>query len=191
MSEYASRNILERLFKKYFIKERVSEGNKKLDNLIGFLFITGIILMVWEIFIYRRTMIGLKIPLIIWLTPGLFLSPILFNKINNIDGMKANIILHYILHTVMTGSIILFCFMALNYYLGDSKITEKRFEVIKTGNLAGRGEEQYVVINYDGFKKQLVFKNTQDQNVLSAKSVKLIVRRGLFGFDVLEKYEVK
>jgi hypothetical protein len=196
MSNETIRKSIEGFLKKHLIKERVSEGNKKLDNLIGFLFIFGIVLLTWEVFIYRRTIIELKIPLLIWLTPGLFLTPLFFNKMNNIDGMKAHWILHYVLHTIMTGGFILFCFMASNFYLAGNTIVDEKFEVIKRGSLSGskghRDERKpYVVINYKGIEKQLIFSNPQMEKVMSAKSAKLSVRKGLFGFDIIEKYEIE
>lgn len=184
------------IFLRYLVKERVSNGNKKLDNLIGFLFILGLVLMIWEIFIYRRTIIALKIPLLIWLTPGLFLTPMLYNKMNNIDGMKAHWSLHYILHTCMTGGIMMFCFMAMNFYLSENLVQEKKFEILKTGSLPGskghRDERMpYVVINYEGMEKQLIFSYRETSRVNSAEFVNLFIKKGFLGFDVLAKYNVE
>jgi len=178
------------------VKERVSDGNKKLDNLVGFLFMLGLVLTIWEIYLYRLTIINLKIPLTIWLIPGLFMTPLLYNKMNNIDGKKGHWILHYLCHTVMTGGIILFIFMALNFYLADKTIVEKRFKVLRTSSMSGptghRNERQpYVVINYSGFEKQLIFSNQEMKIVLPSKSVRLKIRNGFLGFDILESYKIE
>jgi hypothetical protein len=178
------------------VGERVSNGNKKLDNLIGFLFILGLILLIWEIFIYRRTIIELKIPLLLWLTPGVFMTPLLYKRMNYIDGMKAHWTLHYILHTCMTGAFILFAFMASNLYFADNQIKNKTFDIISTGSLPGskghRSERKpYVMINYEGMEKQLIFSFPETERINSAKKVNLTVKRGLWGFDILEKYETE
>jgi hypothetical protein len=178
------------------VGERVSNGNKKLDNLIGFLFILGLILLIWEIFIYRRTIIELKIPLLLWLTPGVFMTPLLYKRMNYIDGMKAHWTLHYILHTCMTGAFILFAFMASNLYFADNQIKNKTFDIIRKGSLPGskghRSERKpYVMINYEGMEKQLIFSFPETERINSAKKVNLAVKKGLWGFDILEKYETE
>ncbi|GAB7088142.1 hypothetical protein [Marinifilum fragile] len=187
---------LENILRKNLVKGRVSKGNKKLDNIIVFLFILGIALLTCEIYIYRKTLIELKIPLMIWLTPGIVLTPIFYNKLNDIDGMKAHWSLHYILHSCMTGAFVLFSFMAVNYFFADNEVVSKEFKVQETGSLAGGKRNRnkrspYVVINYEGMEKQLVFSNSQMDKVMNSKSAVLKVRKGRLGFDVLENYTVK
>ncbi|MCY1635154.1 hypothetical protein [Marinifilum sp. D737] len=187
---------LENILRKNLVKGRVSKGNKKLDNIIVFLFILGIALLTCEIYIYRKTLIELKIPLMIWLTPGIVLTPIFYNKLNDIDGMKAHWSLHYILHSCMTGAFVLFSFMAVNYFFADNEVVSKKFKVQETGSLSGgKGSRNkrspYVVINYEGMEKQLVFSNSQMDKVMNSKWAVLKVRKGRLGFDVLENYTVK
>lgn len=176
--------------------ERVSNGNKKLDYLVVVLLFLGLILLIWEIFIYRRTIIELNIPLFLWLTPGVFLTPLLYKRINYIDGIKTHWTLHYILHTFMTGAFILFSFMASNLYFADNKIENKKFDIIGKGSLPGskrhRNERKpYVMINYEGMEKQLIFSYPETDKINSAKKVNLTVKRGLWGFDILEIYETE
>lgn len=187
---------LENILRKNLVKGRVSKGNKKLDNIIVFLFILGIALLTCEIYIYRKTLIELKIPLMIWLSPGIILTPIFYNKLNDIDGMKAHWSLHYILHSCMTGAFVLFSFMGVNYFFADKEVISKEFKVQETGSLAGgKGNRNkrspYVVINYEGMEKQLVFLNSQMDKVMNSKTAVLKVRKGRLGFDVLENYSVK
>lgn len=133
---------LENILRKNLVKGRVSKGNKKLDNIIVFLFILGIALLTCEIYIYRKTLIELKIPLMIWLSPGIILTPIFYNKLNDIDGMKAHWSLHYILHSCMTGAFVLFGFMAVNYFFADHDVVSKEFKVQEIGSLAGGKEAE-------------------------------------------------
>ncbi|MBN2395039.1 MAG: hypothetical protein JXC36_01090 [Candidatus Atribacteria bacterium] len=196
MIDYHIRKGLEGILKKTLVKERVSKGNKKLDALITILFFVGLILLFWEVFIYRRTIIELKIPLLIWLTPGVFLTPLLYDTFNKIDGMKAHWTLHYVAHTCMTGAFLLFGFMASNYYFADNHTVDKRFEIIKKGSLPGskghRDErEPYVEIDYNGFEKQIVFQYSDTEKINSAKYVNLTVKKGLLGFDILERYDAE
>lgn len=196
MNDYQLRESLGNLLKKLLVKERVSKGEPMLDKLIGFLFVLGLCLLVWVIFIYRRTIIELEIPLLLWLTPGIILTPFFYTRLNNIDGMKAHWILHYILHSCMTGAVILFSFMSINYYLADDVITTKQYEVLDIGSLPGGKNDRekrkpYVIINYKGLDKQLIFSNSQMENVRNAKIVIVDVRKGKLGFDILENYILK
>lgn len=196
MSDYQLQEDLGNLLKKWLVKERVSKGEPKLDKLIGFLFVLGICLLVWVIYIYRRTIIELEIPLLLWLTPGIILTPYFYSRLNNIDGMKAHWILHYILHSCMTGAVILFSFMSINYYLAEDTITIKQFDVLDIGSLSGgknnrEKRKPYVIIDYNGMDKQLIFSNSQMENVQNAKLVIVEVREGKLGFDILEDFKLK
>lgn len=196
MNKNQTKRTTKKIVRFSLIGQRVSSGNKKLDKLVGFLFILGLILLYLEILIFRETIIDLTIPLIIWLTPGVVMTPLLYGKMNNIDGMKAHWSLHYVLHTCMTGAFILYFFMASNFYLADNQIEKKSFKIIRTGSLPGpkgsRNErEPYVFINYEGLEKQLLFSFNVTDKINSAKEVELSVRKGFFGFDILDKYEVE
>jgi hypothetical protein len=188
--------------KKKKVKKIISSKNQIFDNIIAALFILGLILLVGEILIYRKTIIGLKIPLLIFLVPGFILTPIFYKKLNEIDNGIDNYhciikcFLHYVLHSCMTGGILVFLFMATNFYFADKNITTRRFEIIRIDSLPGskghRSERKpYVVINYDGMEKELIFTYSETEQVKIAKFVTLEVKKGLLGFDVLENYEVE
>jgi hypothetical protein len=53
------------------------------SNLLGGLFLGGLILTIWETYIYGTTFIPLYVPLSIWFLTGLVMTPI-FKKIFNI-----------------------------------------------------------------------------------------------------------
>lgn len=196
MNNFSIRNFFEDLLSSKLVGERVSRGNKKLDNLILSLFLLGLGLLICEIFIYRRTIIALKIPLLIWLIPGIIMTPLFYRKLNHIDGMKAHWGLHYVLHSCITGAFILFSFMAVNYFFSEKEVCQKVFNVEETGSLPGskgnrNKRKPYVVINYEGMDKHLVFPNSKMKEVMNSKRAVLRVKRGQFGFDVLEDYFVE
>jgi len=187
---------LEKILEKLLVRERVSPGDKKLDNLISVLFVIGLILLVWVVFIYRRTLIDVKIPLLIWLVPGIFLTPLYYNKFNRIDGRRAHWVLHYIAHTGMTGAFLLFGFMASNFYFAGNQSLNRRFEIVSKGSIPGgkghRNERQpYVVIDYGGFKKELIFTFPEEEKIDAARYVDLTVKQGLWGFEILERYDTE
>ena len=189
-------NRIHTFLSKLFVKERVSQGNKKQDRLLSALLIIGLLLLLWQIVLYRRTIIPLKIPLLLWLIPGIPLTPILYRTLNQADGMKAHWILHYIAHTWMTGSILLFAFMASNYYLADSTVVQEQFEILEKGSLPGgkhhRHERKpYVMIDYHGFEKQIIFTYPKTSEVEQASLIQVSVRKGLWGFDILQEYSLQ
>lgn len=115
---------------------------------------------------------------------------------NYIDGRKGHWILHYVLHTCMTGGFILFSFMATNFYFADNQINKRTFVINTKGSLSGskrhRSERKpYVLINYDGIEKQLIFSYSDTDKINSAKKVHLNIKKGFLGFDILESYEAE
>ncbi len=71
MKKRYHREIVNKIGQFRLLGERVSNGNKKLDGLVSALFFSGLILLLWVMMIYNKTIIELKIPLMIWLIPGL------------------------------------------------------------------------------------------------------------------------
>lgn len=178
-------------------KERSSNKSTKQEKFISFLFILGLVLLVWEIFIYRRTIIAFNIPLIIFIIPGVFLTPVFYEKLNKIQGMNLHFLTHYFLHSFTSGSFILFLFMSSNFYFAENYTTEKRLEIISKGSLAaGKGRpvykrQPYVMVHYGKVEKQLIFSYSDTDKINSASKVHLTARKGLWGFDVLESYEAE
>ena len=205
--------------------------NKRLDNIISGLFVLGLFLTAWEILIYRNTIINVNIPLLIFLVPGIFLTPIFYKKLNEIDPIevydcdtifklffskigllrllpskfkipntKADLFLwvfmHYLLHTIITGGILMFLFMATNFYFADNSIIEKRFKIEKIDSLPGsKGEREkrqpYVVIDYEGMKKELIFSYEETEKVKTAKYAVMKVSKGFLGYDILKEKDVE
>ena len=77
--------------KRQFIpaKEQVSNKSTKQEKFILFLFHLGLVLLIWEVSIYRRTIIAFNIPLIIFIIPGVFLTLVFYEKFDKIqDAFK-------------------------------------------------------------------------------------------------------
>jgi hypothetical protein len=168
--------------------------NKKADAFIVFLFISGISLLVWEIEIYRATIIDWKIPTLICLIPPLLLVPLFFNKLNEIDPTiysysnykVVHYFLHYILHLGIGGAILCFLFMATNFYLADNQITDKKFEIIEKGQFNSKRKENWIRIDYEGKEKELVFPKSYKKAVENAKFVSFEIQKGFLGFEIIK-----
>lgn len=160
---------------------------------VSALFLVSLGLIIWEIFLYRSTIIDVKILLIIFFLPGIILTPIFYNLLNKIEGAVGHWILHYLLHTVIVGGILIFSFMSLNYYAADEFTKTESFMIKKKDSLVGRKghrneRKPYAMIDYHGFEKQIIFNHSYESQMETSKRVVLITRDGFLGFPILDDY---
>ncbi|WP_343747601.1 tetratricopeptide repeat protein [Fluviicola sp.] len=148
-------------------------------GLIGFL-----LLLIWEVDLYRETFISLWTALVIYIGGGSIAFFLLRNRMRN---YKRRVETYGIWWTTLagiffSGGVVLTLVMTLNYYIPLEKKPETIFlKVIKTGRFGGRGsKDPYVIVDYNGFEKQLVFDYSTD--VINSKLVKVSLRKGIFGF---------
>jgi len=164
---------------------------KGIYTVTGFL---GLVLILFEIFIYRQTIIDTYIPISIIIVVG-FLS-FFFNRqhykrtyllTGNFFPLMQNLI--------SWGFISSYIFMATNYYLADKTKTEYRFEIKEKSSMSGskghrKERKPLVTIDYFKFEKELVFRYADTDKVNKADSVMVTVRKGGLGFDILDDYDV-
>ena len=157
----------------------------------GFL---GLVLIVFEIFIYRQTIINTYIPISIIIVVGFLTFHFTkkhykrtYSLIGNFFPIMQNLI--------SWGFISCYIFMAVNYYLADKKITEYKFEIKEKSSMPGfkghRNERKPLVrIDYSNIEKELVFRYADTEKVNKADRVTVMVRKGGLGFDILDNYDV-
>jgi hypothetical protein len=85
-----------------------------LDSILGFLYL-------------RETLIDQKQVLVIYLIPGILLTPILYSYLNKLSDKKGHLVLHYIVHTVVVGGLLLYLLMATNYYFAEENEVDSLF----------------------------------------------------------------
>lgn len=177
------------------IKEKPESEKEWKWKLFYFLvFIIGIVLTIFEISIFRKTLITQYIPISIILVTG-FVG-FIFNKkhLKKVYSTLGNFII--IIQCVGSwGFISCYLFMAANYYLASPIVKDYQAPIIEKSSVPGpkgsRNERQPLVrFRYFDFKKELVFKFEDTEKVNSADSVKIIVKKGGLGFEVLESYDV-
>ena len=157
-------------------------------------FLVGIVLMYFEIGIYRVTMIRIEIPIAILLFVGL--TAFIIGR----SHYKKNYSVHGIFFPLMQsivscGFTACYLFMAANYYLADKEVRDSSFQIESKSSMPGpKGKrdksEPLVIIDYLGLKKELVFKFMDTERVENADRVNVVVRKGLLGFDILDYYDV-
>ena len=157
------------------------------------IFISGLFLMVWEVIIFRNTIIDLSILIGIILIVGITAFILDFKNYGKTYeysgiGLYFYSSMHYIFGY---GFIVCSIFMLTNFYLAEKEPVKKSFEIVERSSLPGgkhhREERQPTFkINYDGKIKELVFQHKFYEKREFYKNVELEVRKGYFGFDILE-----
>ncbi len=178
--------------KKNLVGERVSKGNKKLDFLISLLIIIGVILIIYDIQLLENTVISSTILLIFFFVPGIILTPLLKNKLNNIDGRKGHTILHYFLHCITSGSFILTAFLYLNKEYTDDSINETRIPITERINYTDeKGKNtKYFKATYMGFENKYILKKENESLFEHSNSIKIFTKIGLFGYEILDSWRI-
>ena len=154
--------------------------------------------MVWQILIFRKTIIDVEILSGIIALTG-FLAFLVdfdnYKKTYNSTGKSVdfNAFMHYFFGF---GFIVAALFMLTNYYLADDKTVRKSFTIVKRTSISGgknnRSKRQPVFsINYNGKIKELVFLNEFYENMETYTNVDLDIKKGYFGYGIIESKTIK
>jgi hypothetical protein len=161
------------------------------SNLLGGLFLLGVILTIWEIYIYRVTFISVYIPIAIWILSGILMTPLLkrtFNIycFNPYRPGQTPMFFHYLYNIVSFGGILIFLFMWINQTFNDKTKTVVTVPIVSYGHFAKSRRscgEPYVHVIYKEIEKELVFPCGIEIEKYS--SVYIEITKGLFGFEII------
>lgn len=151
--------------------------------------ILGIGLLMFEIYLYRRTLIPFSVPL----TVTLVFTAITFFIIKaDYKRTYDNSALFYSLvqSLISFGFIGCFCFMALNYYLAENDFETVSFPIKSKHTIGTKNPQPAIEIDYNGISKQFVFYTGQQQEMNASDSVVLTVQKGLLGYDVFKNIKL-
>jgi hypothetical protein len=179
IEHYEKRNDYQRFFK------ALTADINWVNSLLTVLFIGALLLTVFEIHIYRKTLIHWAIPTLIWFSTGLIMTPLTSNFLKKHYSISS-FFLQLVYNVVTWGGILIFTFMATNYYLPKDDPETISTKIITTGHLAkgvdGCGEP-YCDIVVRNIKKQLVF--PCDFDLENYQEIELTIRKGFLGFDII------
>ena len=167
----------------------MSKKNRRTRDFVGLL--AGLILIIWEINIYRKTIIPFWIPFIIIILIGAWKTWLNYKKyISTYKKEGGNLFFAIVQYTVVWGFSICSIFMISNYYLANSKKQIKNFTIEERSSLPGRkgnrgNRKPTFIINYEGLKKELVFSPSYYSKIDEYTEVTLLTQNGLFGFDII------
>lgn len=166
---------------------------KQRKTLYPVLFFVGLFSMIFEIDIFRNTIINVLIPIAIIVVVAVISYIIDFkNYKNTYDYGKPGLYLYAVMHYVIGyGFIVCSLFMFSNFYLADQNSRTETYEIVRTSSLASGtksrdNKKPTFRINYKGEIKELVFSSEYYDERNEYTSVELEIRKGLFGFEVLK-----
>jgi len=163
------------------------------------IFFLGAILMIFQIEIYRNTIINVLIPIGIIVSIGVISFLLDFkNYKSTYEYSGIGLYLYSGMHYVIGfGFIACSIFMLTNYYFADQNTRTESYEIIRTSSLASGSKYRIDVrkptfrINYNGKIKELVFTSEYYEKRNFYNNIELEIRKGLFGFDILENKKLK
>jgi len=161
------------------------------SNLLGGFFLLGIILTIWEIYIYRVTFISVYIPITIWILSGILMMPLLKRTINiycfnPYTPGQIPMFFHYLYNIVSFGGILIFLLMWINQTFNDKSKTIVTVPIVSYGHFVNSRRncgEPYVHVIYKEIEKELVFPCGTEIDKYSG--VYIEITKGLLGFEII------
>ena len=157
------------------------------------IFILELFLMAWQITIFRNTIIDLKILIEIIFVVGIITFIVDYKNCGKTYKYSGIGLYFYSSMHYLCGFGFMVCsiFMSTNYYFANKIPVKETFEIIERSSLPGRKyhrdeRKPTFRINYDGKIKELVFNHKDYEKMDFFTNVELEVRKGYFGFDILE-----
>lgn len=177
-------------------KQKVAEHLQDLKNrkpkvnwisiILSILFVFGVILVIFEIDIYRETIIDYRIPTCIWILPGLLITPFI-NKFLAKYYNTHSFLLQAVYNIGAWGGLFVYSFMAINYYFPSENERSVTVEILDTGHLASGSQgcgNPYTEVFIEGREKQLIFPCNYDLEHFT--HIDLTLTKGFWGFDVIK-----
>ncbi|KAA3621696.1 MAG: hypothetical protein DWQ02_27235 [Bacteroidetes bacterium] len=151
-------------------------------------------LIIWEISIYRKTIIDVRIPILIIIITGVianFIDRPYFSTYETKWGNGFALLQNF----VSWGFIVCTLFMACNKFFAKPESTIKEYRIEKISDMPGpKGMRSHksplVRIDYKGKPKELVFSHKYLGRIEDYQTVTLETKKGFFGFDIIEKQEL-
>jgi hypothetical protein len=163
---------------------------KKGDTILFLLFFASGCLIVWAINIYRVTIIDTKLLYVV----SAIGTVIAFLAIHFIIKSTFSKFWTLFISIVIGSGTFYFGLLFLNQTFSGKEIIEEDFQIIKTGTLgrsrSTRCSQPYVIIDFHGTEKQLVFYCDFAETMKRSSKVSLTYSKGLFGFDIIKSKQL-
>jgi hypothetical protein len=179
----------EKIAESEFAREKQKKSLGWITAVICLSFFFGSVLMIFEIGIYRKTIIDWRVPTGIWLLAGFAAMPFTKSILVKTGAEFWGLRLVYNIEAI--GGVLTFAFMWMNCHFADSQERKVTAAVVSTGQLAkGRYgcRNPYAKVKFGRESKQVIF--PCDFVMGNQQLAELTLRRGLWGFDVIIKQEL-
>ena len=165
------------------------QPNKALGAIMVILFWVGMGLTIAAMFLYDDVAMPLYIALLLWIAPGILLTPWL-NKLLPSKKLKglAKFAVVFFANIIAFGSIALYGALALDYYSANgAPVTTKTFPVIVYGYTESRSGDKALCadIRYEKEMKRIHFPEYKLTDSSRYHHVELQTTPGFIGFDVI------
>ncbi len=155
------------------------------EEFLTILFIVSLYLTVLEIDIYRNTLIPWYKPTLAWLLTGLILTPVTSNFLDKYMGLDIPIL--KVIYSVATwGGLVLYAFMASNYYFHTDKGHTLTTKMIHIDHLAkGRSGcgNPYCDVVINNIEKEIIF--PCGTHLEDYEYIQLTLKKGLWGIEII------
>lgn len=153
--------------------------------------VIGTMLMVWNVIIYRSTMIKAEYLIgIVLIIGGIGL---LFDRknYNKTYGLKGSYVWAFFQNIISWGFIFCSLFLVSNYYFSSEEVLTSEHRItarssMRAGKKASSKERPLVEIIYKQEVKELVFSSKFLKSIDDYKYVELEMAMGLFGIEVIK-----
>lgn len=172
-------NVKENMKKKYKIKEQ---------RIIGLITFVSLILILWEIMLFRKTFVPFYIPLLFSLIGGFLLFLFLRKKINYYEQSKHPFWQKALHGIIMFGGVLGFLLLSINFYFPTNKFEKVKLKILEIGTLTNsknRCEPPFVLVSFKGHQKQIVF--PCHFVISNPEMIELELQKGSFGFYIVQE----
>ncbi|MCC6700439.1 MAG: hypothetical protein IT221_02890 [Fluviicola sp.] len=170
--------------------EESMKKNSKLrqQRIIGVITFVSLILILWEMMLFRKTFVPFYFPLLFSLIGGLLLFLLLRKKINYYVQSKHPFWQKALHGIIMFGGILGFLLLSINYYFPTDNFEKVKLKILEIGTLTNsknRCEPPFVLVSFKGHQKQIVF--PCHFVISNPKMIELELQKGSFGFYIIEE----
>lgn len=159
------------------------------DAIHAVLFFTSVALAIWAIYIYRVTIIEVKYLSAIVIAGSIIALFLLSFWVTSSYSKFWN----FFIRASIGGGIFYFAFLFLNQKYASNDSIIKEFQIIKKGTLS-RGKstcsQPYVVIDFNGLEKELLFTCDFSDAVKHSKGVIVNYSKGFFGLALIKSKQL-
>ncbi len=172
--------------------------NKKRNTFYQIVLFTGLILIVWEIAIFRKTVISLGLLLLVIFGIGSIASFLDFKNYSQTYDLKGwKLYFFNFMQNILSWGFIACSILVLsNFYLSEGEIVEEKYEIVETSSMPGskrnRSKRKPLVrIEYKGKMKELVFSNRFYNELEEYNFVNIGVKKGFLNWDIIVTQELE